>query len=189
MIIVGVGAGSGMLTEDGISRIRTARVIYGSGRALDLASGYAAADAKLILITDYKALRSLPDDAVVLSTGDPLMAGLGYLPGEVVPGISSMQVAFARLKVPWTNVAVVNAHGKDHAAAVERAVRDVAAGHVVFIIADPGFSLAALGSALPPDVRLAVCEDLGYPSERVAEGTAACPPEVRSRLFCVVAGY
>ena len=117
------------------------------------------------------------------------MAGLGYLPGEVVPGISSMQVAFARLKVPWTNVAVVNAHGKDHTAAVERAVRDVAAGHVVFIIADPDFSLAALGSALSPDVRIAVCEDLGYPSERVAEGTAACPPEVRSRLFCVVAGY
>ena len=106
-----------------------------------------------------------------------------------MPGISSMEVAFARLKVPWTNVAVVNAHGKDHAAAVERAVRDVAAGHVVFIVADPGFSLAALGSALPPDVRLAVCEDLGYPSERVAEGTAACPPEVRSRVFCVVAGY
>ena len=68
-------------------------------------------------------------------------------------------------------------------------MRAVAAGHVGFIIADPDFSLAALCSALPPDVRLAVCEDLGYASERVAEGTAACPPEVRSRLFCVVAGY
>ena len=53
MIIVGVGAGSGMLTEDGISRIRTARVIYGSGRALDLARGYAAADANLLLITCF----------------------------------------------------------------------------------------------------------------------------------------
>ena len=39
MIIVCLGAGSGMLTEDGISRITTARVIYGSGRALDLPRG------------------------------------------------------------------------------------------------------------------------------------------------------
>ena len=189
MIIVGVGAGAGMLTEEGISRIRAARLLYGSVRALELVRGYAAADAELIEITDYKALRSLPADAVVLSTGDPLMAGLGYLPGEVVPGISSMQVAFARLKVSWTNVAVVNAHGKDHATAVRRAAADVAAGHSVFVIADPEFSVADLAAALLPETRIAVCEDLGYASERVAEGTAAEPPEVRSRLFSVVAGY
>ena len=120
MIIVGVGAGAGMLTEEGISRIRAAKRIYGSDRALELARGYAA-DAVLMPITDYAALRGLPADVVVLSTGDPLMAGLGYLPGEVVPGISSMQAAFARLKVSWTNVAVVNAHGKDHTSAVARA--------------------------------------------------------------------
>ncbi|MCZ9311952.1 MAG: cobalt-precorrin-7 (C(5))-methyltransferase [Methanocorpusculum sp.] len=189
MIVVGVGAGAGMLTEEGISRIRAAKLIYGSVRALELARGYAAADAELVPITDYKALRALPEDAVVLSTGDPLMAGLGYLPGEVVPGISSMQAAFARLKVSWTNVAVVNAHGKGHASAVARAAADVRAGHSVFVIADPDFSVAVLAAALPPEVRIAVCEDLGYPFERVAEGTAGCPPEVRSRLFCVVAGY
>ncbi|MCZ0862664.1 cobalt-precorrin-7 (C(5))-methyltransferase [Methanocorpusculum vombati] len=189
MIIVGVGAGAGMLTEEGISRIRAAKLIYGSDRALELARGYAASDAMLVPITDYTALRGLPEDAVVLSTGDPLMAGLGYLPGEVVPGISSMQAAFARLKVSWTNVAVVNAHGKDHTSAIARAAADVRAGHSVFVIADPDFSVAALAAALPPETRVAVCEDLGYPSERVAEGTAEHPPAVQSRLFCVVAGY
>lgn len=189
MIIVGVGAGAGMLTEDGISRIRAAKLIYGSERALELARQYAEADAKLIAITNYKELRDLPADVVVLSTGDPLMAGLGYLPGEVVPGISSMQVAFARLKVSWTNVAVVNAHGKDHADAVARAAADVLAGHSVFVIADPDFSVAALAAALPPETRIAVCEDLGYASERVAEGTAEYPPEICRKLFCVVAGY
>lgn len=183
MIIVGVGAGAGMLMEEGISRIRAAKRIYGSDRALELARGYAAADAVLMPITDYAALRGLPADAMVLSTGDPLMAGLGYLPGEVVPGISSMQAAFARLKVSWTNVAVVNAHGKDHASA------DVRAGHSVFVIADPDFSVAVLAASLPPGTRVAVCEDLGYPSERVAEGTAEHTPVVQSRLFCVVAGY
>lgn len=46
-----------------------------------------------------------------------------------------------------------------------------------------------LAGSLPPGTRVAVCEDLGYPSERVAEGTAEHPPVVQSRLFCVVAGY
>lgn len=69
MIIVGVGAGAGMLTEEGISRIRAAKRIYGSDRALELARGYAAADAVLMPITDYAALRGLPADAVVLSDG------------------------------------------------------------------------------------------------------------------------
>lgn len=143
-------------------------------------------------ITDYAALRTLPADAVVLSTGDPLMAGLGYLPGEEIPGISSMQMAFARLKVSWTNVAVANAHGKDHAAAISRAAADVAVGHSVFLIADPAFSVAVLAAALcavSPAIRIAVCADLGYPFERVIEGTAAIPPKTESRLFCVVAGY
>ncbi|MDV0444385.1 cobalt-precorrin-7 (C(5))-methyltransferase [Methanorbis rubei] len=192
MIIVGVGAGTGMLTEEGIAKIRAAKLIYGSDRAIELAKPYAAVDAELIEITDYKALRTLPDDAVVLSTGDPLMAGLGYLPGEVIPGISSMQVAFARLKASWTNVAVVNAHGKDHASAISRAVADAAAGHSVFVIADPDFSVAELAKALTAvsaDMRIAVCEDLGYSYERVAEGTVVQPPDVRSRLFCVVVGY
>ncbi len=192
MIIIGVGAGAGMLTEEGIALIHAAKLIYGSDRAIELARKFAAADAVLIEITDYKALRTLPENAVVLSTGDPLMAGLGYLPGDVVPGISSLQVAFARLKAPWTNVAVVNAHGKDHASAIARAAADTTAGHSVFVIADPDFSVTQLAAALAGisrEIRIAVCENLGYPEERIAEGTAENPPEVRSRLFCVVAGY
>lgn len=190
--IVGAGCGEGMLTGEAAAKLRSARLVYGSARAIEIARPCLPKDAVVCEIEDYADLRSLPQGSVVLSTGDPLMAGLGYLPGVVVPGISSLQVAFARLKVPWTNVAVVNAHGKDHAAAVRRAADDVRAGHSVFIIADPAFSvqeLAAALAAVSPDIRIAVCEDLGYSSERVAEGTALCPPEVRSRLFCVVAGY
>lgn len=117
------------------------------------------------------------------------MAGLGYLPGEVIPGISSMQTAFARLHVPWTDVAVVNAHGKDHKAAVSRTVQDIAAGHTVFLIADPDLSIDELARSLSPSVKIAVCEDLGYPNERIAQGTAGNPPKVLSRLFCIICGY
>ncbi|ABN07252.1 precorrin-6Y C5,15-methyltransferase (decarboxylating) [Methanocorpusculum labreanum Z] len=189
MKIVGVGCGEGMLTEEGERVLAKAKVIYGSGRSIDLVRAFIPAEAEVFEITDYKALRTLPDDAVVLSTGDPLMAGLGYLPGEIISGISSMQAAFARLHAPWTNVAVVNAHGKNHQDAVYRVVHDIAAGHSVFLIADPDFSVEELARSLPESVTIAVCEDLGYPYERIAEGTAKNPPKVLSKLFCIVAGY
>ncbi|MDO9523746.1 MAG: cobalt-precorrin-7 (C(5))-methyltransferase [Methanocorpusculum sp.] len=189
MKIIGVGCGEGMLTKEGEIALSEAKSVYGSGRAIELVRAFIPGDANVVEITDYKALRTLPDDAVVLSTGDPLMAGLGYLPGEVIPGISSMQTAFSRLHVPWTNVAVVNAHGKDHLDAVSRTVQDIAAGHSVFLIADPDFSVEELARSLPESVPIAVCEDLGYSYERIAEGTAKNPPAVLSKLFCIVAGY
>ncbi|MDD3257280.1 MAG: cobalt-precorrin-7 (C(5))-methyltransferase [Methanocorpusculum sp.] len=189
MKIIGVGCGDGMLTKEGETALTTARFIYGSERAIELVRPFIPREAKVVEITDYKALRTLPEDAVILSTGDPLMAGLGYLPGEVIPGISSMQTAFARLHTSWTNVAVVNAHGKNHADAISHAAADIAAGHSVFLIADPDFSVEELAKALPAAVKIAVCENLGYQNERVAEGTAVTPPKVLSRLFCVVCGY
>ena len=189
MKIIGVGCGEGMLTKEGEIALREAKSVYGSGRAIELVRAFIPKEANVVEITDYKALRTLPKDAVVLSTGDPLMAGLGYLPGEVIPGISSMQTAFSRLHVPWTNVAVVNAHGKDHLDAVSRTVQDIAAGHSVFLIADPDFSVPELARSLPADINIAVCEDLGYSYERIAEGTAKNPPAVLSKLFCIVAGY
>ncbi|HOB18413.1 MAG TPA: cobalt-precorrin-7 (C(5))-methyltransferase [Candidatus Methanoculleus thermohydrogenotrophicum] len=188
MKIVGVGCGPGMLTAEAAAAVAGASLIYGSPRAIALARDAIQPGCEVHEIEDYGDLRSLPAHAVILSTGDPMLAGLGHLPGEVVPGISSLQVAFARLKVPLARVAVVSAHGKDHARAVADAREAVLAGRVVFLIADPAFDVRALATALPPETRVAVCEDLGYPEERIAVGTGAEPPGVRGDLFVVVAG-
>ena len=100
MKVVGVGCGPGMLTMAAIKEIAGAKRIYGSRRAIDIADGHITKGCEVIEIEDYAKLRENKGDAVVLSTGDPLLAGLGYLGGEIVPGISSMQVAFARLQLP-----------------------------------------------------------------------------------------
>lgn len=176
------------MTAEAVAVLRGAALIYGSARAIALARDALPPGCEVHEITDYRNLRSLPDHAVVLSTGDPMLAGLGYLPGDVVPGISSLQVAFARLKIPLVRVAVVAAHGKDHARAVAGAREEVLLGRVVFLIADPAFDVKALAAALPPGTRLAVCEDLGYPAERIVVGTGAEPPAPRGDLFVVVAG-
>src|SRR5690606_16429826 len=140
------------------------------------------------VIADYKALRSLPDHAVILSTGDPMLAGLGYLPGEVIPGISSVQVAASRLHVPLARALVVAAHGRDHGQAIAEASAALLQGRIAVIIADPAFSVTDLARVLSPGTRIAICEDLGYPEERIAIGTAAEPPEARGHLFLVIAG-
>ena len=188
MKIVGVGCGPGMLTEEAIAVLQTATLVYGSERAIEMVRAHIPAGCEVHAITDYKRLHDLPGHAIVLSTGDPMLAGLGYVPGDVIPGISSLQVAFARLKIPLTRAAVISAHGKDHGQAIVDAGVEVARGRVVFLLADPAFDLWALAAVLPSYCRIAVCEDLGYPEERIAIGTAAEPPEVHRNLFVVVAG-
>ena len=188
MLIVGVGCGPGMLTEQAAAALREAGLVYGSERAIALARCHLPEGCQIRVITDYKRLRDLPSHAVVLSTGDPMLAGLGYLPGNVIPGISSMQVAAARLHLPLARTAIVAAHGRDHARAVAEARDEVLRGRIVFLIADPAFPIAPLASALPPETRIAICENLGYPEERIAAGTAEEPPEPLADLFVVVAG-
>ena len=83
------------------------------------------------------------------------------------------------------------AHGRDHDEALTAAADEVGRGRVVFLIADPTFAVPALADALSPlgnDIRIAICENLGYPGERSACGTVAAPPEPSSPLFVVLAG-
>ncbi|MDR2855205.1 MAG: cobalt-precorrin-7 (C(5))-methyltransferase [Methanomicrobiales archaeon] len=192
MKVVGVGCGPHMATEEAIALIRCATRIYGSRQAVERVRAYIREDAVICYSYDKKTLSLLSDDAVVLSTGDPLMAGLGTLPSAVVtPGISSMQLACARLHLSWDLLCIVNAHSTDHHLAIERACRAISDGYMVFLIADPAFSIQTLAASLVRSGRdkhlsIAVCEDLGYPHERIACGTAYDPPDVLSSLFCVL---
>ena len=190
MKVVGVGCGPHMATEEAISIISSATEIYGSRQAVERVRSYIREDASICYCYDKKVLALLPEDAVVLSTGDPLMAGLGTLPSAcVTPGISSMQLACARLNLPWDMLCIVNAHGTDHGSATRRACHAIDDGFSVFLIADPTFSVPTLAEALVHTDRelcIAVCEDLGYPNERIACGTVHAPPVCMSSLFCVV---
>jgi cobalt-precorrin-7 (C5)-methyltransferase len=186
MIVVGVGCGPGMLTQEAVAEIGKAKSVFGSKRAIGLAREFISPDCEVREIKDYSKVREFPADAVLLSTGDPMLAGLGSPGTRVVPGISSMQVAFARLGLPLSRVAAVVAHGRCHDKAITEAVEELSRGKIVFIVADPGFDVKRLFASLAPACSIAICEDLGYDSERIATGTASSPPEARSRLFSVV---
>ncbi|MHC1626555.1 MAG: cobalt-precorrin-7 (C(5))-methyltransferase [Methanoculleaceae archaeon] len=190
MIIVGVGAAPGLITAEAASEIRRAKVVYGSRRAIELAGDCIPPDCRLIEITDYRRLDGIPDDAVVLSTGDPMCAGLGFLEGRVIPGISSVQIAAARLRVRWTDLSVITGHGGEHVEAIRLAGSACRCGKVACILADPSFSIERLAGELIDieGCRIAVCERLGYENERIAVGTPEDPPSPEDRLFLVMAG-
>lgn len=186
MIVVGVGCGPGMLTEAAITAIQSARLIVGSARALDLVTCHLPAESEVRIIEDYKALRTLPGHAVVLSTGDPMISGLGYLGGEIIPGISSVQSGAAKTGVSLTNMFLITAHGRDHKQAISDCHEMVKKGRKTCIIADPAFPVDTLATSLAeinPGIRIIVCENLGYPDERICVGTAEHPPMIRKGMF------
>lgn len=187
MIVVGVGVGPGMLTEEGIQAIRKASVVYGAKRALEIAQDYITCEAKPI--KDYKSLHLLPADAVILSTGDPMFSGLGKFAGEkdtVIPGISSMQVACARTKVNLTNLCAITAHGRDSEPAKVELIRELKNGRNIFLLPEENFGsleVAEVLRELEIEAELYTCENLGYPEEKITKGTPENPPVPKTILY------
>ncbi len=191
MKIIGVGCGPGMLTEQAIREISRATIIYGSDRAIELARSYIPSGCTIKTIDDFKNLDTLAKNAIILSTGDPMLAGLGYLSGEVIPGISSLQVATARLHIPVSRVSVVVAHGKGHKKGIEETVEELRRGKIVFLLADPKFNvheLYARLATLSPPVKIALCENLGYPKEHILIEDIQSPPLPSEALYSLVIG-
>jgi cobalt-precorrin-7 (C5)-methyltransferase len=189
MKIVGVGAAPNLLTQEAIFAIRNAEKIFGSKRAIELAKEHIRCEAHEI--TDYT-LRSLPENAVVLSTGDPMLSGLGKYAkegDEIIPGISSLQLACARLFLDIEELGVISAHARDTGAVKRRLIMELRNGRDVFLLPDPSFGIEEVAGLLEShglSRRIWVCEKLGYPEERIATGTTGNPPQAESEMYCVV---
>nr|WP_323178412.1 precorrin-6y C5,15-methyltransferase (decarboxylating) subunit CbiE [Micromonospora lupini] len=108
--------------------------------------------------------------AVVLASGDPGLFGIvrrlraAGLPLRVVPAVSSVAAAFARVGLPWDGAAVVTAHGRDP----RPALNACRALPLVAVLTAPGAGAAELGAGLVGwSRRLLVAEHLGTDVERV----------------------
>ncbi|MET7669138.1 precorrin-6y C5,15-methyltransferase (decarboxylating) subunit CbiE [Micromonospora luteifusca] len=112
--------------------------------------------------------------AVVLASGDPGFFGIvrplraAGLPLRVVPAVSSVAAAFARVGLPWDGAAVVTAHGRDP----RPALNACRALPLVAVLTAPGAGAAELGAGLAGwSRRLLVAEHLGTDAERIREVT------------------
>lgn len=190
MIIVGVGVGPKMLTQEAIEVISAAPVVYGSERAIELARGHINCEAHPI--KSFKNLHLLPADAVVLSTGDPMFSGLGKFAGEhdrVVTGVSSIQASCARFHVEMSNLAMITAHGRDPAPAREALIRELSQGKNIFLLPADNFGpaeVAGIMKGMGIEARICLYENIGYPEERAVVGTVGEPPLNESDVYCLM---
>lgn len=192
MILVGVGCGPDLITVQAAKLIFNAKRVAGSSKALALVEEYIQEDCKVFVFEGCFKLGEIPEDTVILSTGDPMLVGYEPTEGDIVPGISSLQMAFARLIIPLETVSVVPAIGKSHhGRSVENIIEEATRGKNVFVVADPRFDVPNLAKKLKEKgvkCKLAVCENLGYEDERIAVGTPSKPPKPGSDLFSLVVG-
>ncbi len=190
MIIVGVGVGPKMLTQEAIEVISAASAVYGSERAIELARDHIKCEAHPI--KSFKNLHLLPADAVILSTGDPMFSGLGKFAGEsdrVVTGVSSIQASCARFHVEMSNLAMITAHGRDPAPAKEALIRELSLGKNIFLLPADNFGpeeVAGILNEMSIDAKICIYEDIGYPHERSVVGTVSEPPVNESDVYCLM---
>lgn len=128
--IVGVlDDGAEGLAPAALDRIKRADVLIGGTRVLELFAPYFRPGARALDLTGQ--LARVPEwiaqaradrlQVVVLATGDPLCHGiarfvidkLGNDSCAVLPNISTMQLAFARLGCTWQDARIASVHSKD----------------------------------------------------------------------------
>lgn len=117
------------LSERARARLRAAACVIGAGRTLELVAPHLAPQAVCHAMDGafsripgwITAARAAGGSAVVLATGDPLCHGiaatligkLGPEAIEVLPAPSTLQLACARLKLPWQDARIASCHGAD----------------------------------------------------------------------------
>ncbi len=118
---------------------------------------------------------------VVLASGDPLFYGtaryvcskLGKDRFEVVPHVSSMQLAFARVKESWEEAFLANLSGQS----IERVIDRVRSSETAGLFTSDQWPATAVARALLDEgidyFQAYVCENLGSPDERVTQGSLA----------------
>lgn len=180
--IVGVlDDGRESLTPRAMRAVHQADLLFGGQRLLDFFPESRAE--KVAIKGDLSRLVALMKDNLgrrrmcVLASGDPTFFGiakylLGRLPKpeiEIVPNVSSMQLAFARVKENWDDAALASVHGRP----IEGVIDLVRSNRKIALFTDEVHSPAAIARALLDNgvhgYRAFVCENLGGAQERIVE--------------------
>ena len=182
--IVGCGPGApDYLTPAAREAIESADVLVGARRVLD---GLPPTRAERIVVgADIaKALEAIAarvgrQRITVVASGDPGVCSLaqpvirrfGRTACRVIPGITAVQVAFARLGLEWFDATLLSAHEGIPAVSAEV----LAHAPKIAVLAGNASTLPwlrTLGHTLAKTHTLYVCENLTLPDERVHEMSA-----------------
>ncbi len=195
LCVVGMGHdGPAGLSPEARAHIEGAQVLAGGRRHLDFFPHWQRG--KVVLGSDVAAfvgrLREIyrREKVVVLASGDPLFYGIGRalleaIPREdllFLPQLSSMQLAFARIKETWHDACIVSVHGRP----MDALIAPIAARQPKIAVLTDGQNhpaaiaglLRRLGAA--EEYALWVCENLGGSDERLSQ---YAPTRLRDETF------
>ena len=180
--IIGVGpGGEGYMLPIARSKIEEADCLIGAKRLVtlfrNLGKEEVLIEGHFRTIAPYIKRYKDKKKIAVLVSGDPGMYSLleniskvlkpeEY---EVIPGISAVQLAFARIGEGWQDARIISLHGRP----VNNLLRDIQGSGKVFLFTDSIFPPNKIAKALLKagldNRRVVVFEALSYPSERIIE--------------------
>lgn len=197
--VVGIGAdGWAGLTEPGRAALRSAPVIAGSPRQLELLPDLAARRVRLPapLLPQLDDLVRDNPGLCVLASGDPTLHGIGATLARrlgagrlrILPAVSCVALACARLGWPQQDIVVVSLVSQQPEAVLAALQPH---GRVIALCRDrhtPAQVAALLAASGWGRSDLIVLEQLGGPAERVTAAQPACSGRVGSSAdLCVLA--
>jgi len=176
--IVGVAPGGGLLPE-AQRLLNQAEMVFGGRRLLQMFPHHPAE--KITIKNNLAEIATLikinlgRKRMVVLASGDPsffgiaryLIAKLGGNAVDIIPNVSAMQLAFARIKESWEDAVFVSVHSRP----VEDSINTIRSNTKLGIFTDNKHTPAAIARVLLEHgidgYRAYVCQDLGSKEEKV----------------------
>ncbi len=199
--IVGCGPGSKKyITGYAKQRIKKAEVLIGSRRLLELFSDVEAE--KFTINKNYKLLitritsLSISNKVVVLVSGDPgffsyaklIIDKVGVENCEVIPGISSVQLAFASIGKTWNDACFVSMHGRK--AEISTLIKKVKGHSKVAVLTDNTNNLKLIANGLLneglKDRKIYICENLSLDKQRIRKFDVFSVQKARIRGLNVI---
>ena len=206
--IIGIGPGSSeYLTKKAIDTVKSSDYTVGSTRAIDLfddVNNKLAFNVKDLLDKLEKGVDlAIEGNTVsILSTGDPWFSGVlntvlriandKNFPKEkieVIPGISSLQLAAARNHIQWDNANVMTFHGREN---IEDILKVINNGKTTIALPSKKVRDMAqflLDNGVNENRQVVVCERLSYDDEKIVQSTLKDIASSEFTYMCIMIIY
>jgi precorrin-6y C5,15-methyltransferase (decarboxylating), cbiE subunit len=206
--IIGIGPGSSeYLTKKAVDTVKTSDYTVGSTRAIDLfddVNNKIAFNVNDLLDKLEKGvdLAIKGNTVSILSTGDPGFSGVlntvlrianeknfSEEKIEVIPGISSLQLAAARNHIQWDNANVMTFHGREN---IEDILKVINNGKTTIALPSKKVRDMAqflLDNGVDEHREVVVCERLSYDDEKIVRSTLKDIANSEFTYMCIMVIY
>jgi cobalt-precorrin-7 (C5)-methyltransferase len=192
--LVGIGPGSpDYITSIAIETVKNAEIVIGAKRALNLFQDHIKGESLQLTAQNVKeglhyGVKSAEagKNVAILSTGDPGFSGLlGSLLNitrkdvavDVIPGVSSIQVCAARLRMRWDTTNLFSFHGRASHEEKMRLAEALKEGKTVILLPDsksfspPDIARFLIDQGIDKETPVGVCENLTLHKEKTVTST------------------